>query len=92
MNARIIRPDGKTENVVPADGLHFSLQELQSIVDGLIQIVHLDEETLLVINEEGKWMGLKENPTATLIYHKFRPLTHDFIVGVALLCDISQIE
>jgi uncharacterized protein YuzE len=37
------------------------LESLQKAVDGLIEVMYLEENVLIVCNEEGKCMGLEGN-------------------------------
>lgn len=38
----------------PANGSDFTLEEMQAIVGGYIELVELDGSTTMVVNEEGK--------------------------------------
>ena len=59
--ARLLHPDGTNETVTPKEGNRFSLDELQGLVGGYIQLVPGEHaETYdVVVNEEGL---LKELP------------------------------
>ena len=63
----LIYPDGTHRDVVPEDGKHFTLDELQELVGGYIELVPGEHtETYdVVVNEEGKLHGLEANPAAT---------------------------
>lgn len=88
--AKIIYPDGTTETVSPANGKDFSLRELQTIVEGFIEMVHLPDK-IMVINEEGKLDSLPYNTKATELYRQsFK--TADYIVGNALICNYNEIN
>lgn len=65
--ATVIRVDGSTEEVEPANGTDFSLKELQDIVEGYIETVSLKDGRLMVINEEGRIYDLPRNEQATRI-------------------------
>lgn len=92
--AKIIRSNGNIEHIKPQSGDCFELKELQSIVNGYIEIVTLyDSNLILVINEEGKIKGLEYNEFATelaRIYDAIYP--SDFIVGDVLLCRNDEIK
>ena len=76
--------------VSPKNGTDFSLEELKSFVDGWIEIVDLRDGRLMVVNEEGKLLGLPLNLLATVEYQKtFGPI--DQIVGNALVCKKGEI-
>ena len=80
--ATIYRVDGTIENVTPATGGEFTLDEVQKIVGGYVELVRLDEGFFLV-DEDGRYKGLPINPQATaLAAQSLGPLT---IVGTALL-------
>jgi len=60
----------RIENIMPANNRHFSLSELYKIINcELVQVVELYDETIMIIDEEGK---LKEkaviNKLATDLY------------------------
>lgn len=71
--ATIYRPDGSSQDVRPANGRCFDLGELQRIVGegtptgrGYIEIVPCkDKQHILVLNEEGKLLGLPINVKAS---------------------------
>lgn len=65
--ATIIYPDGREEKVSPANGNDFSLEEVQKIVGGYVEIIGLSDDNILLINEDGKLMGLAENVKANEI-------------------------
>lgn len=53
MQSVIITTDGLQKKVDPANGKDFSLEELNEIVNGYIEILHIGDK-LLVCNEEGE--------------------------------------
>lgn len=45
----------RIENIMPANNRHFSLSELYKIINcELVQVVELYDETIMIIDEEGK--------------------------------------
>jgi hypothetical protein len=64
-----------------------TLDQLQKLVGGYIELVNLPEsKEQMIINEEGKLMGLPINSTATKIFHDNYPhLQHDWICGDAII-------
>lgn len=79
--------------VAPKNKKTFSLKELQKMVDGPIEIVHLDGKVVLVVNEEGKFRkDFLPNLQASSIYRAFHPQAEDYIVGNALLCPSNMID
>ncbi|UVV58215.1 DUF3846 domain-containing protein [Bacteroides thetaiotaomicron] len=47
--------------MAPANGSEFRLEEMQKMVGGIIEIVYFDDNTVMVINEEGKLLVLPEH-------------------------------
>lgn len=84
--ARLIKTTGQITDEFPNDGNVFSLEELQKFVDGYIEVVILDQDRVMIVNEDGKLLGLPINYTATKIWKGNAQRMRDFIVGDALLC------
>lgn len=90
--AHILYADFGLEEVEPKNGTDFSLEEMQSIVGGYIEIVDLNDSQCLVVNEEGKCEHLPYNAIATNVLRLAYQHTTDYIAGNALLCNINQIK
>jgi hypothetical protein len=75
--AFIYTVSGEILPILPMNGVEFGLKEMQEIVGGYLQIVHLKDGRLMVINEEGKMDHLDYNEQATHLYNN----QYDFIVG-----------
>lgn len=92
--AKIIKSNGECEAVEPKvkeEG--FELDQLQSIVGGYIEIIHLRKsKQIMVINEEGKLLGLPYNEEATRLYHEEHPGIDDAVVGNVLLCGDKEVQ
>jgi hypothetical protein len=74
---------------MPANGKLFTLPELQKIVGGYIEIAQTDSALMMVLNEEGKLMGLPVNVIASALY-RYRSTDH--IVGNVLLAELRFLE
>lgn len=81
--------DGRLKKVDPANGTDFSLNELNEIVDGYIEVLHIGDK-LLVCNEEGKLNNLSYNAKATRLINAAG--IKDYIVGNVLFCDKDKIK
>jgi Zn finger protein HypA/HybF involved in hydrogenase expression len=68
--ATLIKPDGATSQVLPANGEAFTLEELQAFVGGYIEMI-LVGSLLYLFNEEGKLLDLPVNTAATHRAHDF---------------------
>ena len=65
--ALIISPEGWTREVQPRNGRTFQLDELQAVVQGYVEFVHLPDNRIMVVNEQGKVEGLARNEQATAL-------------------------
>lgn len=90
--AKLYKTNGEIVEVEPENGSDFSLEELQSFVDGYIEIAYLDNERVIVINEEGKINDLPYNENATTEYNRAMECEADYIAGDALICKHNQIK
>ena len=79
-----IKTDGSIVSVNAKNGKDFKLQELQKLVGGYIEIIHLDDERIMVVNEEGKLIGLPTNEKATMMLERFGIV--NYIVGDVVVC------
>lgn len=89
--AKIYKTNGEIIDIEPKNGKDFQLKELKDIVGGYIETVTLPNDEFMVVNEEGKIMGLPVNINATEIYHR-KIGRWDYIVGDCLICKTSQIR
>lgn len=85
----IAKANGEIRHCSPAKET-YSLEELQAIVGGHIEIIDLNSR-YLVINEDGKLLRLKYNILATNWYINAVGKS-DFIVGDVLLCEKEHIK
>ena len=81
--ARLLHPDGTNETVTPKDGKRFSLDELQGLVEGYIELVPGEHSDVydVVVNEEGLLKELPFNLAGSLL----APGHH--LVGNVLILD-----
>ncbi len=86
MTPKLITPDNRIIPVQPANGTHFTLEEAQGLVGGNVEILYppSNTEAILVINEEGKLLGLPVNKLATQVWLQ-QSGQRDYIVGNAIL-------
>lgn len=83
--AYIIKTNGEKSNVTPKNGEDVQLEEMQEIVGGYIEIVRLDEKTIMVVNEEGLVYNLPYNAKASR-------LCGIPIVGDVLVCESKMVR
>ena len=89
--ARLYKTNGEVIEVSPKNNRDFTLEELQSFVEGDIEIINLTTEKILIVNEEGKINKLPFNELATELWKKYYGRT-DYIVGNALLCNSDEVR
>ena len=90
MANEVIRVDGTREEYLPANGHHYTLNELmKAIGGGYIQIVKAKDNRLMVLDDEGKLKGFPVNPVATALYVYG---DHDPIVGDVVVCEQETIN
>lgn len=94
MEAKIYKESGRVARVFPQNGTDFTLRELQGIVGGYIELVHLGNGNVMVINEEAKGkIGTVINMSATRIAREHQAIwAHDCIVGDALVCPSEMVR
>ena len=73
----------------PANGKTYTLEELQEAVHGNIEIIHLNDGRLMVVNEEGLLQRLPYNMYASAIAHQSGL---GDIVGDVVVCHSDMIE
>jgi Domain of unknown function (DUF3846) len=84
--AILIRTDGWMTRLTPDNGCCFTLDELQHLVGGYIEVAHArGRRRLLVLNEDGRRLLLKPNPLATTLHHAAGGSSGD-LVGDVVLC------
>jgi len=92
MKAILISENGERKEVIPENKIYFTLEEMQKMVCGYVQVVPLNEKFCLVINEEGKINGeCKQNDEATKEWIKVYGDT-DILFGNVLMCPVEFIN
>jgi hypothetical protein len=90
--AYLLRAIGGVEEIHPAHGRPmFSLQELQAFVGGYIEVVRALDGMWLVLNEDGKGLGLPANDLATGTYWAAGGVPRDVVVGDVVLATSVEI-
>lgn len=87
----IYKTNGEVIETSPKNGTDYTFEELKEIVGGYIEIIHLTNNKIMVINDEGKLINLSHNENATILYRLCLDTT-DFIVGDALVCHTNRIR
>ena len=89
--AELIKQDGNIEQVRPANGRDFTLEELQAFCGGYVQEVSLRDGRVMWCNEDGKVYGLELNERATAIAEDAGALlVGDYVVGDVVICKDTE--
>lgn len=88
--ALVLEVDGSRRPVEPASPPSFTLEELQGLVSGYIELVSLGDGSLLVINEEGKLQGFAYNEQATARARGYL-FAGDYIAGPAVVVSEQEL-
>jgi hypothetical protein len=93
--ATLYNPDGTTQTVEPTNPKKgFQLRELYRLLEcDMIQIIYPpDSETIMVIDEEGKFQpNYRRNAKATEIMGP-NLFVGDEVVGIALVCKETEVQ
>lgn len=89
--AFIYKTTGEIIPVYPKNGTDFSLNEMQSFVNGSIELVTLKHGMYMIVNEEGKLFDLEENTQATSLF-RLSYNTSDYICGDVLVTPTNYIK
>jgi len=87
--AILIETDGTQSNIKPK-GLTFTLNELQNLVGGFIQVIVLPDGRPLIMDEEGKLKDKSYNEKATTLARTAGIADADFLVGRCILCEEGE--
>lgn len=94
--ALLIKTSGQVEFVRPGNGTDFSLEEMQSLVGGFVEILQIknerrgnDRKYILLAHEESKLVNEPEiNPIASKIANLF---PGDYVAGDVVLCKDCEV-
>lgn len=89
--AFLLHPDGMWDEVEPANGRSFTLEELRDFIGGgyiEVQACRAKPGFILVVDEDGKGKGLPWNEAATILLG----IPGDPVVGRALVCEDGEVE
>lgn len=90
--AWLYKTNCEREEVFPKNGTDFSLGELQSFVGGYIEVLHMNDDLIMVINEDGK-LCCDYNRIASVIAFKKGAISRvDYICGDALVCETKEVK
>jgi hypothetical protein len=84
MSTMLYQPDGRTRELRPSNGVHWTREELQDLVGGPIEEVCTIDGRFMVVNDLGKLQKLELNIPATRLYIHGRK---DVIMGNAVVVD-----
>lgn len=87
-----ITPEGIIEDLKPA-GERFTLQELQTIVGGYIEVYQTnDKKKKIVVNEDGNYAKLKYNNFASDFFNQNTKFKNIKISGTVAVIDAKLLD
>lgn len=89
MKGQIIKTNGRVKSIRPNNLKTFQIKELQTIVDGYIEIVKTRDNRVMVLNEMAKNKKLPYNEIATNLYVYGK---HQTICGDVIVMDKKMIQ
>jgi len=95
--ATLYTVEGEVKEVSPADGHSFTLKEMQDFVGGTVQIVPLPDGRSMLVNDEGKLIGLEYNEKASAEWMRQYPIEQyplnndQTIAGNALIASDTEL-
>jgi hypothetical protein len=66
--ADLYQPDGRVKEISPANGVHWTTEELRRLVGGYHEILETVDGGFMVVNEAYKVLDLELNIPATRLY------------------------
>lgn len=92
MQSMKINTDGTILDIKPSNGNTFSLSEMQSFVNGIVELKTISKHKVyMLINEEGKLLNLPDNDAATLLFQEEYG-KGDCIVGDVAIIQYEEIK
>ncbi|MHB1350265.1 MAG: DUF3846 domain-containing protein [Desulfobulbaceae bacterium] len=90
--ATLIANDG-TMTEVSARGSCYSLDEMYSLLEcSRVEAVHLRDGRIMWIDEEGKFKPHQVNIQATLLLQKAGGIPGDYVAGIALVTERTEVQ
>lgn len=95
--AKLIKPDGTEEEIVPKNGTDFNLHEINKIIGcstfELLQGTEDGKRMFLLVDEDGIANNLPKNENASLIWAKWnKPCPCTYLLGNAILCPEEMVK
>ena len=89
--ATLYTPNGGEKDIISKVRNKLSLEEMQKLVGGYIEIVRLNDGRIIIVNEDGLSLNLPVNIEATNILRRDHSTTQ-YIAGNAIVCDADMVE
>ena len=90
--ATLVKENGDKIEIAPANRKMFELEEVQKLVGGYIEIVHLGKGDVMILDEEGKLKNKGINTVGTTIAHMWQAINQNHcIVGDVVICKNNEI-
>lgn len=91
--ATLYKPDGITTQITPGNGKTFTLEELQEIVRGYIQLIAMFNRRCAIVDEDGRMKQLPVNLSGTrAVAGRTLHNVSCSLVGNVLVCEEGEVE
>jgi len=80
-----LTPESAATHQPPADGQHFTLDEMQSAVGGYVEMVVLRDGTIMLMDEDGRSKNLPVNRAASYLAQRI-------VVGTVIIANADNLE
>ena len=92
MQSMEIKIDGTISDIKPSNGITFSLKEMQTFVNGMVELINISKHKVyMLINEEGKLLNLPMNERATVLFQEQFGKS-DWIVGDVAIVQYEELK
>lgn len=88
---RLFKNNGQIIEVKPKNNKYYTLKELQDMIGGYIEHIHLNNKYSAIVDEEGKLKNLSTNVNASNEFYKLIGFEYS-ICGNVLICETKRIK
>ena len=80
----------RVSEIKPRNGKKFGLDEAQALIGGYVEVIHLKDDNIILIDEDGLYKNLQINFQATKAAGQLGWPFSEWLVGNALICKDNE--
>lgn len=88
---RLFKNNGQVIEVKPKNNKYYTLKELQEMIGGYIEHIHLTNKYSAIVDEEGRLKNLSTNVKASNEFYNLMGFKYS-ICGNVLICETKRIK